>query len=72
MVGAVEPLADGADWWGFYMVALSGTLLVVHQISVAEHDILLFSKSDTLAFFQYEFLMSFSTMPSLISSWYFV
>jgi len=54
------------------MVALSGTLLVVHQISVAEHDILLFSKSDTLAFFQYEFLMSFSTMPSLISSWYFV
>jgi hypothetical protein len=30
------------DWWAFCMVALSGTLLVVNQIRVAEHDILLY------------------------------
>jgi hypothetical protein len=29
MVVAVYLLADGADWWAFYMIALSGTLLDV-------------------------------------------
>ena len=53
------------------MVALSGTLLIVFQICAAEHDIILFSRGDII-FFQNELLMSFSTMPSLISSWYFV
>jgi hypothetical protein len=47
VVGAVELLADGADWWAFYMVALSGTLLVVYQICAAEHDNFLFSRGDT-------------------------
>jgi hypothetical protein len=32
---------------GLYMVALSGTLLVVYQICAAEHDIFLFSRGDT-------------------------
>jgi hypothetical protein len=53
------------------MVALSGTLLVVYQICAAEHGIF-FSPEVTLAFFQSELLMSFLTMPSLISSWYFM
>jgi hypothetical protein len=53
------------------MVALSGTLLVVYQIRAAEHDN--FSSPEVaLAFFQSELLMSFSTMPSFISSKYFV
>ena len=52
---------------GLYMVALSGTLLVVYQICAAEHDIFLFSRGD-----QNELLMSFSTLPSLTISWYFV
>ena len=38
MVGDNYFLADGADWWAFYMVALSGTLLVVYQICAAKHD----------------------------------
>jgi hypothetical protein len=37
-------LADGADWWAFYIIALSGSLLVVYQICAAEHDNFLFSK----------------------------
>jgi hypothetical protein len=53
------------------MVALSGTLLVVHQVCAAEHSIL-FPPEVTLAFIQNELLMSFSTMPSLIGFWYFV
>jgi hypothetical protein len=51
------------------MVALSGTLLVECQICTAEHDIFLFSRGDI---FLSELLMSFSTMPSLINSWYLV
>ena len=50
VVGAVQLLADGADWWAFYMVALSGTLLVVYQICAAEHGIFLFSRGDTCIF----------------------
>ena len=69
MIGAVFLLADGADWWAFYMVALSGTLLNINQIYAAEHDIF-FYRCDTCIF--PELLMSFSTMPSLIRSWYFV
>jgi len=49
------------------MVALSGTLLVVYQICAAEHGI--FSSPEVaLAFFQSELIMSFSKMPSLLSS----
>jgi len=53
------------------MVALSGTLLVVYQICAAERDIF-FCPEVTFVFFQNELLMSFLTMPSFISSWYFV
>jgi hypothetical protein len=42
------------------MFALSGTLLVIHQICVAEHDVFLFPRGD-IAFFQNELPMSFST-----------
>ena len=49
----------------------SGTLLFVYQISAADMTFF-FSPEVTLAFFQNELLISFSTMPSLISSWYFV
>jgi hypothetical protein len=38
VVGAVKLLADGADWWTSYMVAHSGTMLVVYQICMAEHE----------------------------------
>jgi hypothetical protein len=47
MVGDTKLLADGADWWAFYMVALNGTLLVAYQICAAEHDTFLFSRGDT-------------------------
>ena len=50
LVGAVRLLTDGAGWWAFYMVALSGTLLAVYQICVAGHDIFLFPEV-TFAFF---------------------
>jgi hypothetical protein len=43
-------MADGADWWAFHMVALSGTLLVAYQVCAAKHDILLFSRADTSIF----------------------
>jgi hypothetical protein len=53
------------------MVALSGTLLFVHQFRAAEHPSALhpsfFSLEVILAFFQNKLLMSF-----LISSWCFV
>jgi hypothetical protein len=51
------------------MVALSSMLLAVCQICAAEHEIF-FSPEVTLAFFQNE--LSFSTLSSLTSSWYFV
>jgi hypothetical protein len=35
-------MADGADWWAFYLVALSGTLLVVCK-SVRQSMTFLFS-----------------------------
>jgi len=60
-------MADGADWWASYMVALSGTFLVVYLVCAAEHDIFLFFRGD-IALFRNELLMSFSTMPSMISS----
>jgi hypothetical protein len=50
------------------MVALSGTLSVVYQIRMAEHDIFVFSKGDTCISHE-ELLISFSTLSSLISSW---
>ena len=51
VVGAIKLLADGADWWDFYMVgALGGKLYVVYQICAAEHDIILFSRGDTCIF----------------------
>jgi hypothetical protein len=47
VVGAIQLLADEADWRAFYVVVLSGTLLVVYQIRTAEHCIFLFSGGDT-------------------------
>ena len=49
------------------MFALSGTLLIVYQITAEEHDIF-FSPEVTLAFLQTKLLISFSIMPSLTSS----
>jgi hypothetical protein len=54
----------------FYMVALSGTLLVVCQICVVGHDNYF---SPELHFSKKNLLVPFSTMSPLISSsWYFV
>jgi hypothetical protein len=49
------------------MVALNGTILVVYQFCVAEHDIL-FSPEIILALLQNVLPMSFSTLSSLIIS----
>jgi len=50
VVGGVKLLVDGADWWAFYLVTLSGTLLVVYQVCAAELDILFSSRGDTCIF----------------------
>jgi hypothetical protein len=55
-------------WWAFYMVALSGTLLVVYEICAAEHDIFLFSRGDT--HFPNRVTYVFLEIPSSIGSWY--
>jgi len=53
----------------YYMVALSSTLLVVHQICAAERDIL-FPLEVMLASFQNEFF--FLNKVFLDQFWYFV
>jgi hypothetical protein len=68
--GAIWLLADGADWRALYMVVLSGMLMVLYQIRAAEYGIFCSAKV-VLAFVKYELLVSFSTIPSIISSWYF-
>jgi len=52
------------------MVVLSGMLMVLYQIRAAEYGIFCSAKV-VLAFVKYELLVSFSTIPSIISSWYF-
>jgi hypothetical protein len=52
------------------MVALSGTLLVVFQTCVAEHEIFLFSRGDKHLPKQVSYV--FLEIPSSIGSWYFV
>jgi hypothetical protein len=47
VLGAIKLMADEADLrQAFYTVAISGTLLVVNQICVAEHDMYLLSRCD--------------------------
>jgi hypothetical protein len=60
-------MADGADWWAFYIDALSGMLLIVYQVCAAKNMTLFFSPEETLALFQNELLMSFWIMSFLIN-----
>ena len=54
------------------MVALSGTLLGVYIKAVWQSKTIIFIFSRGEKFFQNELLMSFSILPSLTRSWYFM
>jgi len=49
MIGAVFLLADGADQWAFYIIVLSGTLLVAYQTCPADQDTFLFSRGAAIS-----------------------